>query len=320
MKQIRWEVAFLLPVSIEVANSWSISNQSSKKYRPPRPLTNAFDGDNVDITISSQRRSLISFFLGVPSLFSVVNSCPAEASAFLIDKPSPSSITTVILESPETKIGVQLGDIAIGDKSYPFVKSVSRDGVAFKEGVQEGMVVVQGSSASSVVQKIKSGPYPLPLQFYDVGNSSTFRLSPIESLQQLQQQESTNRQAPQVSSRGAGLSTKTIRKAPSTSNCQVKPKRGDQVTIAYEARVASPGGPIYDSSDERGKPVTFRLGEGQAIAGVESAIGGMCVGEIKSADIPAGLGYGRSGSNVFDIPGDVRLWWKIELLELNKRK
>lgn len=35
-------------------------------------------------------------------------------------------------------------------------------------------------------------------------------------------------------------------------------------------------------------------------------------------DIPSALGYGRAGSNVFDIPGDVRLWWKVELVKITK--
>jgi FKBP-type peptidyl-prolyl cis-trans isomerase len=61
------------------------------------------------------------------------------------------------------------------------------------------------------------------------------------------------------------------------------------------------------------------LGGGKAINGVDIGIGGMCEGEVRELDIPSGLGYGAIGSSTFDIPGDIRLWWRIELLQLTKR-
>jgi hypothetical protein len=42
----------------------------------------------------------------------------------------------------------------------------------------------------------------------------------------------------------------------------------------------------------------------------------MCRGEVREIDIPSLLGYGRSGSEYSDIPGDVRLWWRLELVAL----
>ena len=114
-----------------------------------------------------------------------------------------------------------------------------------------------------------------------------------------------------------GLEVSTIRKP--TNQCQGA-RRGDQVTVRYEGRVASPVGPIYDSTEERGgKPTTFVLGSGKALPGVDIGLQDMCPSEIRELDIPTSLGYGRGGSTVFDIPGDVRLWWKVELLELNKK-
>ena len=248
---------------------------------------------------------------------------------------APEGITTVVLDSPESQLGIRLQDTTIllqGRNNNAFVVSVVRSlqpgaqGAA--QGVQEGMIVLSFPSSASVVQKLQSGPYPLALQFYNLavedkqpdteGEDDAKRTpTPLEALEAAEasaQRQQTQQKEPEpaLSSRGTGLKTKTIRKG---SDCSYPVKRGDTVTIAYEARVASPGGPIYDSTAERGGPVTFVVGDGQAINGVDIGIGGMCQGEIRELDIPNALGYGRMGSARFDVPGQVRLWWSIELLE-----
>ena len=40
--------------------------------------------------------------------------------------------------------------------------------------------------------------------------------------------------------------------------------------------------------------------------------------EKSELDIPNLLGYGPAGSQIFDVPDEVRLWWKVELLKLTK--
>jgi hypothetical protein len=50
--------------------------------------------------------------------------------------------------------------------------------------------------------------------------------------------------------------------------------------IAYEAQVASPRGPTHDSSNGHVSLVTFVLGGGKAISGVNIGIGGMCEREV----------------------------------------
>lgn len=74
-----------------------------------------------------------SSFLGTTCLF-----LPQEASAAGAFSPNPQSITTVILDSAEDKIGVELTDLVIkidpnnnsasSIQAYPVVKSVRNDG------------------------------------------------------------------------------------------------------------------------------------------------------------------------------------------------
>ena len=114
------------------------------------------------------------------------------------------------------------------------------------------------------------------------------------------------------------IDVKTVKKP---DVCTGKAKSGDTVTISYEARISSLHGQVYDSTAWRqGDPATFELGKGATLPGVEIGLSGMCVGEVREMDVPTTLGYGKFGSQVFDIPGDVRLFWRVELLDLSKGK
>jgi FKBP-type peptidyl-prolyl cis-trans isomerase len=268
------------------------------------------------------RRAALSTIATIPNL--LLFSGPALAS---ITKPLPQEITTVILDSPQSKIGVQLYDVKVFEGSsqtttYSAVKSVQANGEAAVNGVKEGMIVLSANDSASVVNRIQRGPYPMVFQFYslaeEMGTSSALQGLETYIRQQQEQVPLLREEEAKLSSKGTGLVVKTVKKAYS---CDRQARRGDVVQINYEARVASPGGPIYDSTANRGGgPVTFVLGDGKAINGVDIGIGGMCEGEIRELDIPSNLGYGQAGSNIFDIPGDVRLWWRIELVHLDKKR
>jgi len=189
------------------------------------------------------------------------------------------------------------------------------------------MILLGTDASQSIVGRIQNGPYPIVLQFYDLrktGDHQTVPVSPQTALLEAQQAppSSNNQNPPPLSTKGTGLVIKTVQKPkdPCPDGQSSRVRRGDTITINYEARVASPGGPLYDSSTERGGPVTFRVGSAQAVNGVDIGVYDMCPGEVRELDIPASLGYGRAGSVVFDVPGDVRLWWRLELLQLEKKK
>jgi len=73
---------------------------------------------------------------------------------------------------------------------------------------------------------------------------------------------------------------------------QVKP--GDTVRIHYTGTLSD--GATFDSSEGR-DPLEFVVGSGQIIAGLDSAIPGMTVGEKKVVEVPADQAYGHSDPN-----------------------
>ena len=68
---------------------------------------------------------------------------------------------------------------------------------------------------------------------------------------------------------------------------QAKP--GTTVSIHYTGTLAD--GTTFDSSDGR-DPLTFQMGEGQIIPGLEAALSGMSVGEETTVTIPPEEAYG----------------------------
>ena len=66
-------------------------------------------------------------------------------------------------------------------------------------------------------------------------------------------------------------------------------KAGDTVHFHYTGTLHD--GTVFDSSQGR-DPLTFTLGSGQIIPGLEQAIDGMAVGEQKTVTVPAAQAYG----------------------------
>jgi FKBP-type peptidyl-prolyl cis-trans isomerase len=85
---------------------------------------------------------------------------------------------------------------------------------------------------------------------------------------------------------------------------------GDTVTIDYIASLTN--GNVIDNSYQTGRPYTFRLGAGQAIAGVDQGIVGMRVGGKRRLTIPPSLAYGSSGQPPA-VPPNATLRFEAEL-------
>lgn len=64
---------------------------------------------------------------------------------------------------------------------------------------------------------------------------------------------------------------------------------GDTVNIHYTGKF--PDGQVFDSSEGR-DPLTFELGSGQVIPGLDKAMRGMKVGDKQTVEIPAAEAYG----------------------------
>jgi len=84
----------------------------------------------------------------------------------------------------------------------------------------------------------------------------------------------------------------------------------------YDVDAAEHQGARFDSSRERGRPFSFRIGAGKVIAGWEQGVAGMKVGGRRQLVIPAHLGYGELGAGGGVIPPGAALVFDIELLRV----
>lgn len=92
------------------------------------------------------------------------------------------------------------------------------------------------------------------------------------------------------------------------------------IVIEYEGFVFDPLAPggkgqRFDSSRERGQPLSVLLGVGRMITGLDKGIQGMKVGGARTLVIPSGMGYGSR--NAFgEVPPNSTLLFEVELLDV----
>ena len=98
---------------------------------------------------------------------------------------------------------------------------------------------------------------------------------------------------------------------PGTGTEAVKDK---VVEVHYTGTFAN--GTKFDSSHDRRKPFSFKLGAGQVIKGWDEGVAGMKVGGKRKLVIPYALGYGERGSPPV-IPAKAELTFEVELLKVS---
>ncbi len=89
---------------------------------------------------------------------------------------------------------------------------------------------------------------------------------------------------------------------------------GKNVSVHYYGALAEDGSK-FDTSYERGQPITFPLGQGQVIPGWDEGIALLKEGAKATLLIPSDLGYGAQGAPP-RIPGGAELAFYVELVEV----
>ncbi len=89
-------------------------------------------------------------------------------------------------------------------------------------------------------------------------------------------------------------------------------KNLDLLTVHYDAFLKS--GEKIDSSYDRGRTLTFKLGKGAVIIGWDTALVGMREGEKRRVTVPADQAYGSKGQN--KVPPNADVIFVIECLKI----
>lgn len=90
-------------------------------------------------------------------------------------------------------------------------------------------------------------------------------------------------------------------------------KNGDTVTIHYVGHLVN--GVEFDSSRGRGEPLSFTVGAGKVVPGLDAGIVGMRTGGVRELILPPELAYGARG-NLPSIPPNAKLKFKLEMLKI----
>jgi len=95
------------------------------------------------------------------------------------------------------------------------------------------------------------------------------------------------------------------------------PKKGQTVAVHYTGWLWQNGakGDKFDSSVDRGQPITFPVGTGRVIKGWDEGLMTMKVGGKRILLIPADLAYGANGRPP-RIPPNSTLIFEVELVDV----
>lgn len=91
------------------------------------------------------------------------------------------------------------------------------------------------------------------------------------------------------------------------------PKKGNRLKMHYKGTLTN--GTQFDSSYDRGKPFSFKIGKGEVIQGWDEGVIKMSLGEKAKLTISSDYGYGAEGAGGV-IPPNAELIFIVELLAI----
>ena len=192
------------------------------------------------------------------------------------------------------------------------VASVKRGGAAWSRGVPPLVYVesVNGESASpakveDVQRQIRAAARPVVIAF-DRGEAYA-GLAPDEIVEKA------------AGSSGFETARVTISKPDAADlgrACAFASREGDVVEVEYTATLRQTGA-VFDSTAARGRPFAALLGNGDLLKGLELGLLEMCIGERRTIEVPAALGFGARGSRAYGVPPDAALTYDARLVSIN---
>jgi peptidylprolyl isomerase len=125
--------------------------------------------------------------------------------------------------------------------------------------------------------------------------------------------QTRRRRTPRPSSTGAITTPSGLTYLVTKKGTGRLPKTGETVVIHYTGMLTN--GVKFDSSRDRGEPLSFELGAGRVIKGWDEGVAKLRIGDHAILVIPSKLAYGSRGAGGV-IPPDSTLIFVVEIVDV----
>ena len=168
--------------------------------------------------------------------------------------------------------------------------------------------VVNSISQGDLIEKVeivRKGKNAKSFDALKVFTEGLEEMKRLEEIKQKKMESSLKELAKDAITTDSGLQYIMIKEGSGPS-----PKKGDNVSVHYTGYLLD--GTKFDSSLDRGEPITFPLGTGRVIKGWDEGIGLLNLGAKAKFIIPADLAYGSRAMG--PIPANATLIFEVELV------